>query len=418
MSHLCLSVIRSPHFSQLPVVEFRNPDWVAKFIQNGGIQRLLSILISFPEPIAKNLCSLMTAGLILKLVVYFQTQTQLQLLYGSDFHTFSTQLIQRLLEIMDEVCQSSLVRERTEVGFEKDAKAARKITTRNNTYETTAIKYALTLAAIIFDVNPKLLDLLYQYKNLENCISAGLVESSNGYLQEIVSAWVLQLSTSFLHNSHLSYKPHQFFIPFLLHRTLEQALLKQENSDVFFKLISDIIALGVKDIAKEVFNIDDVLSKLVGYIKNESIGEINAQEPNGVLAEILRTVRLIFLKHDKKGILCYQYRELVKELLQNSFFRIEKALTHRTIRSPKYKSLETRSAAFKLLSTLARGYDENLLDITTFIAPLHTKASWRTNRHRDWYLMPNETVKSRTGYAGLKNLGCSKIFFGFQDWLK
>ncbi len=41
---------------------------------------------------------------------------------------------------------------------------------------------------------------------------------------------------------------------------------------------------------------------------------------------------------------------------------------------------------------------------------MHTSNDWRTNREIDWKITPKYSEISETGYVGLKNLACSKIF--------
>lgn len=75
---------------------------------------------------------------------------------------------------------------------------------------------------------------------------------------------------------------------------------------------------------------------------------------------------------------------------------------------PKCKSTESRKAAFQLLYTLTNELHENLTEaaVEYLVQPLR-RNFWRTGARSDWFIFPLQGEKSRTGYVGLKNLGCT-----------
>lgn len=403
----------APDFTQQPAIEFKDPQWVSKFIQKGGLQYLASVLTSPSGPAIKGLHSLMAITVVLKLVCYFQTEKPLQELYGKDFVSVATQLVPRLVEIMNEVCEYSLLREKTETG---DNQPIFKITTPSESYripvaffyESEAILYAQTLFQILVDSNPQLLDFLYNFKNLEGMINAGLLESNNSYLKDKLSNGLLNLFTKHS-ESNLLVKPHQFFIPLLLQKTLDNALLKEERSDVFFRLISNTIStLDIGDMSKESLNVDKLLDKLTEFVAHRKPVEKSAKETDAVLIGILQVLRALFLRFGEKAKYYGQDRGLVRVLLHNCLFEMPKEANKKAIPPPKCKSYHSRNAAFRLLLALASKCDENLREILHFITPIHVEGPWRTKRFADWYITAKDNEKSLTGYVGLKNLGCSK----------
>lgn len=363
----------------------------------------------------------MAITLVLKLVCYFQTLTPLEHAYGNDYQSVSADLAPRMLGIIHEVCQYSLAREKTEAGSDLSEQPSIKIGNQNESYrvpvtlyyESEAILYAQTIFLLLVDSNSNLLEHLYTFKHLESLLNVGLLESNNGYLKEKLSNGLLSLFTKFS-ESNLSTKPHQFFIPLLLQKTLDNALLKEERSDVFFRLISNTISnLDIGDISKESLDVDHLMDRLTHVIEHRKPVEKSAKENDAVLIGILQVLRALFLRFPEKCKHYGQNRGLVKELLHNCLFEMPKNADKSSIPPPKCKSYQSRQAAFRLLLALASQCNENLHETIQFIAPIHIEGHWRTKRYHDWYITAKENEKSLTGYVGLKNLGCSKLFIFF-----
>jgi ubiquitin carboxyl-terminal hydrolase 9/24 len=98
----------------------------------------------------------------------------------------------------------------------------------------------------------------------------------------------------------------------------------------------------------------------------------------------------------------------VPHLLSDCLFEIPhgSGLGHQTTNKPICKSLNSRTAALKLLTVLSRDSLENLQMVLSYIREFSHEASWRTNKLNDWQITYLDDEKSSTGYAGLKNLGC------------
>jgi len=202
-------------------------------------------------------------------------------------------------------------------------------------------------------------------------------------------------------------KPHQFFIPLLLQKTLEKALMKEERSDVFFRLISNTISqLDIGDVSKESLNLDNLLNQLAGFVENRKPVEKSQKENDAVLIGILQVLRALFIKFPEKTKYYGQDRGLVRELLHKCLFEMPKEAIKNAVPPPKCKSFHSRQAAFNLLLALAAKCDENLLEIIHFVMPIHVEGPWRTKRYVDWHITAKDNEKSLTGYVGLKNLGC------------
>ena len=398
------------------MIEFADTEWVKRFLQKDGLQHLISIIMSSSGARIKGLHSLMATSLVLKLVCYFQTEAPLEQIYGKDYQTVADKLVPLLLDIIHEVCEYSLAREKAEAGSDQSEQPTIRIGSQNDSYrvpvplyyESEVVLYAQSLFLLIVDTNPKLLEHLYNFTHLESMINVGLLESDNGHLKDKLSNGLLNLFTKFSESS-LPRKPHQFFIPLLLQKTLDNALLKEERSDVFFRLISNTISnLDIGDISKESLDVDHLMDRLTNVIEHRKPVEKSAKENDAVLIGILQVMRALFLRFPEKAKYYGEDRGLVKELLHNCLFEMPKNVDKNTTPPPKCKSYHSRQAAFRLLLALASQCNENKSEIIQFITPIHVEGHWRTKRYHDWYITAKENEKSLTGYVGLKNLGCSK----------
>lgn len=382
-----------------------------RFIEKGGLKYLLSCLASGLS--VKGRHSLMATAILLKLICYLQTECSLEQLYEKELDSVAVQLVSNLLDAMYNVCEYSLSREKLEQESGKSDSDMIRTASGNipvtHYYEAEAILYAQTLFLCVTYFNPELVELLYAFGSLKQLLSIGLVESNNHHMKEKLSNGLLSLFTKFS-ESDLPHKPHSFFIPILLQDVLDKALMREERSDVFFRLISNTIStLEMGDMSKEGLNVEGLLDKFTTFVETRKPVEKSAKETDIVLTGILQVLRALFHKFPEKAKYYGQERGLVRHLLHDCLFEMPKHNNDKSvIPPPKCKSQNSRNAAFKLLLALASQSNENLSEILQFITPIHVGGQWRTKRYLDWHITAKENEKSLTGYVGIKNLGCSK----------
>ena len=272
-------------------------------------------------------------------------------------------------------------------------------------YESEIVYYSQTLLLAIVEQRNDLLPIIYNYANLEKMLGVGLIQTNNLYLKEKFSNGLLNLFLKF--EKENIKKPHQFFIPILLQKILKNALLHQERSDIYFKLISTTI--NRLDIGEIDIDVDALLTKLTEFVKLRNPMEKEQKDVDNVLSGILEVLRAFFTRYPEKTYEYGQKLGLIKEIFKNCLFEMPTKLNKNDISGPKCKSLTSRNAAFKLLLSLAKSCDENSEELINYIIPIHINAKWRTKKYSDWYIAAKDNEKSCTGYVGLKNLGCSKI---------
>lgn len=275
-------------------------------------------------------------------------------------------------------------------------------------FESELVSHGQSLLLITLQRNPSLLKYLYQYPKLEAMLSMGLLECNNSYLKEKLSYGILNLLVQF-QQAEISPPPHKFFMPLLLQSILQKALECEDKSEVFFRMLTNVV--NHVNFAEVDFNVDKLLIQLVKFIKERKPRERSQKDTDIVLHGLLLLLRGLFLRFPEKVQKYGQEEKLVSELLVNCLFEIPRRPNRKQIPAPKCKSHFSRYAAFKLLIELAKGSNENLREIISYIAPIHKNGAWRTKRWVDWHITPKHNEKSSTGYVGLKNLGCSKLLF-------
>jgi len=378
---------------------------------------LITILLKPELETIKSPIAIKTLSLILKIVCYYFSGLSFSEIYPKDqAPAIEAIVVKRTIDLLHSICEYSLQREQKETDADranqpivkipgKDAQNPLKLP-ENLYYEGEMLYYAQSLFLVTIKRNTALLKEIYEYPKLEKLLAEGLIQSDNTFLKEKLSYGLIGLMNHF-QNASISVQPHQFFLPILLQKTLEIALVHEERSNTFFRTITNI--LNQVDIGKVNLNVDALLDRLVRFVKERKPTERNQKDTDVVLFGILQVLRSLFLRYPEKTAKYGQDEKLVSELLSHCLFQIPRRTDKKTIPGPKCKSHETRNAAFKLLLELAKGDNKNLQEIVDYLLPIHKNGKWRSKRYTDWNIIPKENEKSSTGYVGLKNLACSKL---------
>jgi len=99
-----------------------------------------------------------------------------------------------------------------------------------------------------------------------------------------------------------------------------------------------------------------------------------------------------------------QEQGLVQEILTQGVFRVPNINGED---GPKYQNKSNLVQAFELLAVFAKD-QTNFKTISDFLLSIHCEGIWRGNKPSSWFISANIKRRSHK-YAGLKNLGCSKI---------
>ena len=346
-----------------------------------------------------------------------------------------TCLCLKLLDTIHAVCEYSILREQQNLencqvekeNFQKSyqSKDSKPDFSKAPAFfieEADILFYCQEFLLSIINCSLGLLDLIYSYPFLDRILTTGLVLSDNPLLREKFSLGLSDLFRAY-GAGDLPLKPHIFFLPIFLNRTLETAFLKLERADNFFHLVVKTLEEGlgnweVVDLQRALkfqdsidFRIDfpGLLNKLSHLIRTRNFTE-DSLEKELFFAYGLNLIKVILsfcqsLSEDIASDL-----GLIDELLFKCLFVVKnKGPGHHS--SYKCKGAHSREAAFSLLNVLTLTNSKNLQKVVQFFLPMIRDSDWRTKSFRDWSITPKFDEKSSTGYVGLKNLGCSKHFF-------
>jgi len=374
---------------------------------------LIEILLNPEMTNLKSLISIKCLSIISKIICFYFPRVSFESIFGQNTQQVETDTIQRVIAIINNTCEYSLQREKTET--EADRLNQPLIKTYNPNYqepiqvpenlyfESELISYAQSLLLLTSKRNPSLLNLVYEYPKLESMLSFGLIECNNVFLKQKLSHGIFNLMVQF-QQTNVEHSPHKFLVPILLQSTLQKAMVCEDRSEVFFGLLTNVV--NYINLGEVNLDVDKLLAQLVKFVKERGPKEKYQKDIDIVLQGILLLMRGLFLRFPEKAEKYGQDSRLVSELLQNCLFEIPRKASRKVIPGPKCKSHYSRAAAFKLLAELTKGSHENLREVINYILPIHKNANWRTKRWVDWHITQKNNEKSSTGYVGLKNLGC------------
>ena len=263
---------------------------------------------------------------------------------------------------------------------------------------------------------PELVETIYGYPNLEQLISVGLIQTDNFVLKKKMADGLVELFDESTKNNQISVSAQDFFLPILWGKFFKFALEHGNQSEIYFELLQKNIeslqkpskTSHKKNSASSV-NLEEMLSHLVDLIKTQSFLEKNHTDRDNILIGLLNLISSLLEKLPEKAFEIGQTKGLLLELLGSCLFETpRKSIKNNAY--PKCKGYLSRCAAFNLIQVLASGSTINLRVVLDHLAPLHLKADWRTKSISDWNITPKINEKSATGYVGLKNLGCSKLY--------
>lgn len=263
---------------------------------------------------------------------------------------------------------------------------------------------------------PELVETIYCYPNLEQLISVGLIQTDNFVLKKKMADGLVELFDESTKNNQISVSAQDFFLPILWGKFFKFALEHGNQSEIYFELLQKNIeslpkpskTSHKKNSASSV-NLEEMLSHLVDLIKTQSFLEKNHTDRDNILIGLLNLISSLLEKLSEKAFEVGQTKGLLQELLGPCLFETpRKSIKNNAY--PKCKGYYSRCAAFNLIQVLASGCTTNLRVVLDYLAPLHLKADWRTKSISDWNITPKINEKSATGYVGLKNLGCSKLY--------
>eukprot|EP00826_Nyctotherus_ovalis_P008316 TRINITY_DN12148_c0_g1_i1.p1 TRINITY_DN12148_c0_g1~~TRINITY_DN12148_c0_g1_i1.p1 ORF type:complete len:244 (+),score=68.15 TRINITY_DN12148_c0_g1_i1:277-1008(+) len=210
----------------------------------------------------------------------------------------------------------------------------------------------------------------------------------------------------FYKNKQSDIHAHAILVPYMLQTVVRETLHTNSNCECFYELL----CLMIKNLPKEGVELRIDFGKetrtIAGYIKEHKVRENKGTDKDYLLIGLMNVLYELIAKfpdnRDEVG------KEMLNEVLHKCLFEFPDSENRIQLASsipPKCKSEASRKAALNLLFMLCRDSPSTISKALEYLMPIHTKASWRTNRRSDWAIVAESDEKSTTGYVGLKNLG-------------
>mmetsp|Transcript_7871 Transcript_7871/g.15214 ORF Transcript_7871/g.15214 Transcript_7871/m.15214 type:complete len:2832 (+) Transcript_7871:1305-9800(+) len=202
--------------------------------------------------------------------------------------------------------------------------------------------------------------------------------------------------------------PAQFFLSSLL-KNLPKGAVSTQEADVaqFFETLTYLIEM---DAAKPTHDYKVMLNDFVRAFRDHPYVEKRIMSPaDKVLVGLLQVSETIVkqfpdLKEGFRDLLTL----ILKEMLFPDFrefssvsYNPEDPLWPVNNEPPKCKTRESRSAAYKLLTTLSEGHAGNFDDLLQQLNRLKSQIKPTIS----WAHSPSSTIRSVAGYSGIRNLG-------------
>lgn len=308
--------------------------------------------------------------------------------------------------------------------------------------------------------SPELIETIYNYSDIKYLLSVSLIMTDNTILKKKMAEGLVKLFEECNRSQNIILSAQEFFLPMLWHGFFKIALEKSTQAEVFFELLQKNIEMlswdkeknfkklqQIEHNNKEIIhhiekikneekydktldnqisiiekeeksqykgeieiNLGEMLSNLVELITGKPFYERSHNEKDCALIGIFNLISSLLKRLPERTFEIGQTKGLLNELLGPCLFETPRKSIKADV-YPKCKSYQSRCAAFNLIFILASECNQNLRVIMNYLLPLHLKAEWRTKSISDWNIIPKINEKSETGYVGLKNLGCSKLFF-------
>jgi ubiquitin carboxyl-terminal hydrolase 9/24 len=205
--------------------------------------------------------------------------------------------------------------------------------------------------------------------------------------------------------------PNSFFLSFLFKNLLNYAFTHRDKCNQFFKVAENIFTNSKEeDLVASGINFKDLVNNLAEHFLTLDSFETQHTDQDYLLQGLLEFLELMLKKRPqiRDELLLKSKNDLLKELMHSCLFEIPTAVyVSFKIPPPKCKSPESRRAAFQLLQVFISGMNEITKQTIDYLSSPLLKNFWRGPNSLDWFIVPLTAERAKTGYVGLKNLGCT-----------
>ncbi|CAG8541215.1 3475_t:CDS:10 [Ambispora gerdemannii] len=381
-------------------------EWSRKFMENGGHDHLLAILIKRDQTTndsenaliehQKSVIKRACLGLLLKVIDYF-ISSENSTMDGQFFMRIDkSDLISRLLEIVGKCIDPSL---------------------KQVDEDVIIIKYANKLLYCLCMRDESALQSLFAYPGLGNWLLMGLVqcqsEEARKELANLIEKFCIPEDIELgLQETTLSSSPHSRSLEFFL-QLLVSILPKLEQHvytcKEYFGLLGSLLKSMIAPIN---FDVGKLFDLMIHHIKNHPIKEVayHSEESHSnfddtLIIGLMKTLTVLMAKYPKFKSTTPYNEGLIDMIFDDCLFEIPTMeYSGCTYVPPKCKFVESRTAAMELLLELVKGCPENFIHLTNLLLRQLDRGDQLND---NWNYCPQICTKANSGYVGLQNLGAT-----------
>jgi hypothetical protein len=273
--------------------------------------------------------------------------------------------------------------------------------------EAQVVRHAMSLLVAMTLNQPSVLDAVLQYPDLTETLVYSLVKAPESSLRSVVARGIMRLCDRVEKDGQ---SPASRFVALLM-PALPTAREFANSCFEFFALLSKLIvqpgALAAVDHERLAH---DLAKQIIAHHVVEASEEDEDQLLRGTLL-LLQSVLSAIPADAQSAIKQAIGADLIDEVFSQCLFAVPQRgfAGGNALHPPKAKHPRTRTAAFGLLAELANRCEPNFSKIVSLVSEHHSlKAPARKSSKSSTVSLSSSYLfaKSKTGYAGLKNLGC------------
>ena len=205
----------------------------------------------------------------------------------------------------------------------------------------------------------------------------------------------------------------------------------EQHSDAsasFFELLCSLFSKSkaIRELLEQELSIEDIIQRCCMFVYERESTEGSPEEQDIGLQGVIQLLGVVLQNFPQKNATLIRKEELVRFLVDDCLFQRKGRETESAFQAspeaierkdsmppayqppPKCKHPRTRSLALQLLKVLFRGAEDSLvLLLSEYMRELITETTFRSCKRKDWYMSCIVMDRSKTGFVGMKNLGCS-----------
>lgn len=273
--------------------------------------------------------------------------------------------------------------------------------------EAQVVRHAMSLLVTMTLNQPSVRDAVLQYPDLSGTLMYSLVKSPESSLRNVVARGIVRLCERVEKDGQ---PPAQRFLALLM-PGLPTARAFPQSCYEYFALLAKLIVMPG---AVEAVDPEQLARDLANQIVSHPVVEASEEEEDFLLRGtmlLLQNVLSVIPAASQAAVKQNIGADLVEEVFNQCLFSIPQRghSGGASLHPPKCKHPRTRAAAFALLAELANRCESNFKAIVALVDEHHSlRAPMRKSTKQSSVSLSSSYLfaKSKTGYAGLKNLGC------------